>query len=167
MDAHTENRTDGADDTAAPRLVDVDEQPLAVVVGSVRLEELRGFFDSAFRELGERMAAGDVVPAGPALALYRSAPAETVDLEVGFVVREPVAPAGAVVAGRLPATRAVTAVHHGNYDGLGEAWARLRAWAEDQGITLGAPLWEVYVTEPHPGDDPRDMVTELYWAAQP
>ena len=162
---HSTGSTDSTDqEPAEPRLVDVLEQATAVVLGKVPMAELRTFFDAAFHELGDRMSRGEIVPTGPALSLYRSVPGTLVDLEVGFPVAEPVTPAGAVVASRVPATRAATLTHHGNYEQLGSSWERLRAWAEKQGLELGTPLWEVYVTEPRPGDDPRDMLTELFWA---
>ncbi|GGG62767.1 transcriptional regulator [Kocuria dechangensis] len=160
--------TDSTDTTGrpedGPRVVDVPEQPIAVVLGKVPMAEVRPFFDAAFHELGDRMSRGEITPTGPALSLYRSVPGTLVDLEVGFPVAEPVTPTGAVVASRVPATRAATLMHHGNYEQLGTSWERLQAWAEEQHLELRTPLWEVYVTEPHPGDDPRDMLTQLFWA---
>ncbi|MFC4903461.1 GyrI-like domain-containing protein [Kocuria oceani] len=149
-----------------PRVVDVGEQTTAVVAGEVPMSELREFFDAAFHELGQRIDRGELRPAGPALSLYHSEPGPVVQLEVGFPLEDEVAPAGSVVVGRIPATRAVTYTHRGAYDGLGSSWEKLRAWAQERHLRLGAPLWEVYVTEPHPGDDPEDMVTELYWAVE-
>ncbi|MGX5359462.1 GyrI-like domain-containing protein [Kocuria sp. KH4] len=157
----------GAPTGEEPRVVDVEERTTAVVTGKVPMGELRAFFDAAFHELGERIGRGEIGPAGPALALYRSEPGPVVELEVGFPVAESVAPAGSVVVGRIPAVRAVTCTHRGDYDALGSSWERLRAWAQEQRLRLGTPLWEIYVTEPRPGDDPQDMVTELYWAVEP
>lgn len=148
----------------APRVAEQPEQPTAVVTGTVALSELRAFFDRAFGELGRVMAGGGVEPSGPPLALYHGVPAETVHLEVGFPVRGEVAPSGSVLMSRLPAARVVTSVHRGNYDDLGGSWQRLADWAHREGLPLGELMWEVYVTEPRPGDDPADMVTELYWA---
>ncbi|MUN65016.1 AraC family transcriptional regulator [Kocuria sediminis] len=164
--ADTNGAGSGAQNSEEPRVVDVGEQTTAVVAGKVPVTELRAFFDAAFHELGERIGRGELRPTGPALSLYHSEPGAVVELEVGFPVAETVAPAGSVVVGRIPSTRAVTVTHHGDYDGLGSSWERLRAWAQERHLRVGAPLWEVYVTEPHPGDDPRDMVTELYWAVE-
>ncbi|GEO96038.1 GyrI-like domain-containing protein [Kocuria turfanensis] len=158
--------TRGAQSSEGPRVVEVGEQMTVVVAGKVPIDGLREFFDAAFHELGRRIDRGELRPTGPALSLYHSEPGPVVELEVGFPVAEQVASAGSVVVGRIPATRAVTCTHHGDYDGLSSSWERLRTWAQERHLRLGAPLWEVYVTEPRPGDDPLDMVTELYWAVE-
>ena len=148
----------------APRTDEYPEQVTAVVTGVVPMAELRNFFDRAFQELSRYVAEGGIDPAGPALALYRGVPGETVDVEVGFPVRGQVAPSGPVVAGRIPASRVVTCVHRGDYDGLGASWTRLAEWAQEHELVLTDRMWEVYVTEPRPGADPADMVTRLFWA---
>lgn len=152
------------DSPDAPRVAEQPEQPTAVVTGTVATSELRNFFDRAFGELSRVMAEGAFEPSGPPLALYRGVPAETVHLEVGFPVHGEPAPSGAVLASGLPAARVVTCVHRGGYESLGESWQRLADWADRQGLPLGDLMWEVYVTDPKPGDDPADMVTQLYWA---
>lgn len=70
------------------------------------------------------------------------------------------------MTGHIPAGRVVTVVHRGKYDDLGGSWQRLAEWATDAGLSLGDLMWEVYVTEPRPGDDPADMVTELFWTVR-
>lgn len=159
------DRTDR--EPVTPTVTDQQEQPTAVVTGTVAMSELRSFFDRAFEELGRAMADGAFEPAGPPMAVYHGVPAETVHLEVGFPVRDPVASQGSVVAGRLPGSRVVSSVHRGDYDQLGRSWQHLAEWAGHEGLSLGDRLWEVYVTEPRPGDDPADMVTELHWALRP
>ncbi|MFI7494309.1 GyrI-like domain-containing protein [Kocuria sp. M4R2S49] len=151
----------------APRVAEQHEQPTAVVTGTVAVDELRDFFDRTFGELGRAMADGAFEPSGPPMAVYHGVPAETVRLEVGFPVRGEVRPQGSVVAGRLPASRVATSVHRGDYDELGRSWQHLAEWAERQDLALGDRMWEVYVTEPRPGDDPADMVTQLYWSLRP
>ncbi|MEX5296831.1 GyrI-like domain-containing protein [Kocuria sp. CPCC 205268] len=148
----------------SPRVSEQDEQATAVITGVVPMHELRDFFDRAFGELGRAAAAGAFEPSGPPMAVYQGVPAETVHVKVGFPVRGAVSAQGAVVAHRLPATRTVTSVHRGDYEDLGRSWQHLAEWAQQQGLALGDRMWEVYLTEPRPGDDPADMVTRLHWA---
>lgn len=154
-------------DAETPAVTEQDEQATAVVTGTVAMGELRAFFDRAFDELGRAMADGAFKPSGPPMAVYHGVPAETVHLEVGFPVQGEVTPQGSVVAGRLSASRVATSVHRGNYDDLGQSWQRLAEWVGHQGLSLGDRMWEVYVTEPRPGDDPADMVTKLHWTLRP
>ncbi|MFF0988697.1 GyrI-like domain-containing protein [Kocuria nitroreducens] len=154
-------------DPGTPTVTEQDEQATAVVTGTVAMSGLREFFDRAFADLGQAIADGAFEPSGPALAVYHGVPAETVHLEVGFPVQGQVTPRGPVQAGRLPASRVATSVHRGDYDDLGSSWQQLAEWAGREGLSLGDRMWEVYVTEPRPGDDPADMVTELHWTLRP
>lgn len=50
---------------------------------------------------------------------------DTFDFEVGVPVAAPVAAAGRVKPGELPAATVARTVYHGDYSGLGEAWGRV------------------------------------------
>ncbi len=149
--------------TTAPELLDLDETSTAVVHGVISMSEMVDFFDRSFTELMEVLAHQGVTPAGAGFARYAGPPGETVDLEVGFPVNSTVSDEGQVRAGTLPAGRVARLVHLGAFDELGESWARLGEWIGAQGLTPGADMWEVYVTEPRPDMDPADLRTELYW----
>jgi len=147
----------------APEIVDVPEQPTAVIRGEVPTAELTAFFDRAFAALAPAIARQGAAPAGAAFARYDGAPAEVARLEVGFPVDRPIAADGEVVPAALPAARVARAVHVGSYDGLGSSWGALAAWIADQGAQPTDDLWEVYVTQPSPDVDPAGLRTELYW----
>jgi effector-binding domain-containing protein len=145
-----------------PQVVEVDEQPTAVVRGSdVPMTELTDFFDRAFGALGGTVAVRPGAVVGPAFARYARPPSDTADLEAGFPVSAPVEPDGDVLPSALPGGRVARLVHHGSYDELGSSWARLMTWAEEQGLTHTGVFWEVYLTEPTPDGDPDAMRTEL------
>ncbi len=158
----TSNPTD-AQAAAEPNLVTVPEVTTAVVSGSLPVRDLPGFFDSSFGKLVETVSAQQMGIAGPAFALYQRPPTDTADLEVGFATDRAVQPEGDVVSSALPAGRVARMVHAGAFDGLPGAWRRLQSWIEEQGLTPTSPVWEVYVTEPRPDMDPRDLRTELNW----
>lgn len=156
------------DQTAArPELVEVPEQTTAVVAGVVPMTELPGFFDRSFGLLGSALAVQGATLTSAAFALYRGAPTDVADLEVGFVTPHEIEPSGEVVPGRLPAGTVARLVHSGSFDGLGEAWGRLGSWIGEQGRTPGPTMWEVYLTEPSPDMDPADLRTELNWLLEP
>jgi effector-binding domain-containing protein len=152
--------------TTEPELADLDEIPTAVIHGVIPMSEMVGFFDRSFTELAGVLARQGVTPVGAGFARYAGPPDETVDLEVGFPVDGDVSAEGEVRAGSLPAGRVARLVHQGAFDGLGESWARLGEWIGAQGMTPGADMWEVYVTEPSPDMDPAELRTELFWTLQ-
>ena len=132
--------------------------PLAVVRHEgVSLDELRDLFDAAYPAIGGLFGSGDLVPAGPALAVYHGDPQESFDIEIGFpVVEPPAAPITVgdlqVVGAVLPAGPALAATHLGSYDGLGEAWGRLTRSTD----VIPTGDWiEVYVSDPSSSADVR------------
>ncbi|MFJ9813157.1 GyrI-like domain-containing protein [Streptomyces sp. NPDC101158] len=146
-----------------PRLVDLEPEITAVVRGVVPPEELRTFFDGAFGALGRVLHRQQVPPRSAAFGLHHGGPGEKLNLEVGFVTGRAVWPEDGVVTGELPGGRVARVTHHGGFDGLGETWERLAVWIEAQGLRGGEDRWEVYVTQPTPDMDPRDLRTELNW----
>ena len=149
--------------TFEPELVAAQPTTTAVVRAVVPVAGLTGFFDSSFRELVTTTSGQGAALLGPAFALYRGPLVGTVDLEVGFPVDRTVRAEGTVVASELPGGRLATVTHHGSFDGLAGAWARLAEWLREQGHIPGAQRWEVYVTRPSPEMDPRDLRTDLFW----
>lgn len=152
-------------DTGAsePELIVAEHKTTAVVRGIISTAELPNFFDKSFRELPAVLSAQQIDIHSPAFGLYYGPPGQTTDLEVGFVTDAAVQPEGNVVVSSLPGGRIARLVHSGAFDELGSSWERLRSWMGEQGMTPGPVLWEVYVTEPSPDMDPRDLRTELNW----
>ena len=146
-----------------PELTVAVETTTAVIHGVVPMAEIADFFDRSFSELARVLAEQGIAPIGAAFARYAGPPGATADLEVGFPTDRAVSPSGAVHASALPAGRVARVVHAGGFDQLGTAWGRLGAWIAEQGLTPGADLWEVYLTEPSPDGDPADLRTELSW----
>jgi effector-binding domain-containing protein len=79
----------------------------------------------------------------------------------GLPVSTPVAAAGRVRTGHLPATTVARAILHGNYAGLSAAWGELDAWIAAHGYAPGPELWERYVVGPESSSNPADWRTEL------
>lgn len=146
-----------------PTLTICEQATTAVVRGVLPAGELPNFFDNSFRVLPETISAQGVAIVSPAFGFYHRPPGATVDLEVGFVTDSAVQADGDVIASSLPGGRVAHAVHFGAFDGLGSSWAALRSWIVEQGLTPGPAMWEVYVTEPAPDMDPRELRTELNW----
>jgi effector-binding domain-containing protein len=150
-----------------PQLATVTSVPTAVVRGRVAPDDLRNFFDTSFSTLAQTLSAQGISIAGPAFGLYRDAPDNVVDLEVGFPIDGAVTPEGDVVASSLPAGRVARLVHAGSFDGLEASWRRLKTWIDEQGLTSQPVWWEAYVTEPSPDMDPNDLRTELNAPVEP
>jgi DNA-binding transcriptional MerR regulator len=109
-------------------------------------------------ELGRRLSAADVTPAGR-LTCYYEQRAED-EVVVHAAIPASVGPgdlAGLTVAD-LPATRAATLVHRGAIDGVLPAWQAVVRWISAHGFASAGPQRELYLDCP---EDPAGWVTEL------
>jgi AraC family transcriptional regulator len=85
------------------------------------------------------------------------------DIEVGMPVSGAPAGQGDVEAGALPGGPVAVAMHGGSYEQLGETYAALERWIEQNGHTTAGAPWESYITDPTEHPDPADWRTEVYW----
>lgn len=118
---------------------------------------LASILPEVMRYIGE---AGATV-AGPPFTRYHAVGADTLELEVGIPVTAPIVARGRILASALPAGRAVTGSHIGEYHRLGETHAALAKWLSGAGEAADGGPWEVYWTDPGVEPDPRKWRTEV------
>jgi effector-binding domain-containing protein len=88
-----------------------------------------------YREVMAAVAAQGIAPAGPWFTHHLRMDPAIFDFEIGVPVPAPIAAAGRVETGHLPAAIVARTVYHGGYEGLGAAWAEFDAWITAQGHT--------------------------------
>jgi effector-binding domain-containing protein len=130
------------------KIVELQEQPTAVIREQVAMNALPEFFGRAFAEVSAAMEAQSVQPAGAPFALYRGMPTEIVDVEAGFPVSTTIAALNGVQAGLLPACRAVQAMHVGGYDTLGTTYEAVKQRIREEGLEASEDMWEYYLSDP-------------------
>jgi effector-binding domain-containing protein len=138
----------------APEIIDAVAAPTAVV----RVHTTWKDFKALIRTMFDRVYAAGVKLPGHNVIVYRKAGGE-LDMEVGVQLAAPVELAGELEAGVTPSGQAVTALHVGPYDRLGETYDAMLAWAAGRGLRLGDTFWELY------GDwteDPARLETRIY-----
>lgn len=86
-------------------ILELDEQPTAVVRATLPFAELAGFFGRAFEAVLAALATQGVAPTGPPFAFYPGIVVETVEVAADFPTERPVDPSGEVVALTLPGGR--------------------------------------------------------------
>jgi len=143
------------------RIVELQEQPTAVVREQVAMNALPEFFSRAFAAVSAAMEAQRVQPAGPPFALYHGMPTEIVDVEAGFPVSTTVAAVNGVRAGILPACRAVQAMHVGSYDTLDTTYEAVKQRMHEEGVKASEDMWEYYLSDQ--SADPATWRTLVVW----
>ena len=138
-------------------LVELTEQPAAVVRGKVPHDGLPDFLGGAFGDVLGALGAQGLEPAGPPFGCYVPT-ADGFDVEAGFPASAPVQPAGRVAASTLPGGTAVQVLYRGPYAGVAAAYEAGQAWLAEHDREASAPPWEAYLDEPDVAD-PRTLVT--------
>lgn len=144
-----------------PRIVQIDALRAAVIRLTVSRAEIRNVMGPAHGELMAAVAAQGVATARPWFTHHLRMDPDVFDFEIGVPVAAPIAAAGRVRPGQLPAATVARTVFHGDYEGLGPAWGEFDGWIAAQGHTPGPDLWECYVTGPESSPDPAAWRTEL------
>jgi effector-binding domain-containing protein len=144
-----------------PQIAQTAAQPAAVIRLTVPRAEIQHVMGPAYEELMAAVAAQGIAPAGPWFSHHLRMDPSTFDFEVGVPVAAPVAAAGRVTAGQLPAATVARTVFHGGYEGLGPAWGEFDAWIAAEGHTPAPNLWECYVAGSESSPDPATWRTEL------
>lgn len=145
-------------------IVELEEQPAAVVRATLPFAELGGFFSRAFEAVLATLATQGVAPAGPPFAYYPGMVGDTVEVAAGFPTELPVDPSGEVVALTLPGGRAALTTHVGPYETMGATtYPELPAWMAAEGLEPASGSWEVYLTGPTNEPDPATWRTRIVW----
>jgi effector-binding domain-containing protein len=118
-----------------------------------------------FGEVMSELGRHQIVPAGPAMALYYDEEYKEADVDVEAAV--PIAageipPAGRVRVRELEAFDAVASLtRRGPYDDFTPAYQALMAWIQSNGYRIIGPNREIYLTGPESGSPPEAYVTEI------
>lgn len=144
-----------------PQITHSPAQRTAVIPVTVPRDQIREVMGPGIREVMETVAAQGITPTGPLFSRHFRMDPERFDFEIGIPVAVPVAAAGRVVPGELPAATVARTLYRGPYEGLGDAWGEFMKWIEGEGHTPAPGLWECYVTGPGENPDPATWTTEL------
>jgi effector-binding domain-containing protein len=137
-------------------LVDLREQPAAVVRGSVTQDTIPAFLGEAFGAVMAAVAGQGNAVAGPPFARWR--PTDTgFDAEAGFPCKVPLTPSGRVEPTVLPGTWATRVLHVGDYAGVAGAYQAAERWIVENGYVATGSPWESYLDEPDVAE-PRTLV---------
>ncbi len=144
-----------------PEIIKTSRQAAATIRFTIPRDQIQQVMGPAIQEVMATVAAQGIKPAGPLFSHHFRMDPGVFDFEVGVPVSEPVAAAGRVLPGELPAATVLRTIYHGDYEGLGPAWGEFGSWAAEHGYSTAQDLWECYVTGPESGQGPAGWQTEL------
>ena len=144
-----------------PQILQTVAQTTAVIHLTIPKDQIQHVMGPGIMELMGAVAAQGIVPTGRWFTHHLRMDPDTWDFEIGVPVDEPVAPAGRVRPGVLPAATVARTIYHGGYEGLSGGWGELMGWIAAQGRTPGPSLWETYLTDPSTNADSSKWQTQL------
>jgi len=144
-----------------PQIAESPAQHAAVIHLAIPHAEIVQVMGPGIGELMATLEAQGIAPTGPIFSHHLKMDPAIFDFAIGVPVSKPVAPAGRVQPGLLPAARVARTVYHGPYEGLGAAWGEFEAWIANHGHKSAANLWEFYVRGPETSPVPANWRTEL------
>jgi DNA-binding transcriptional MerR regulator len=121
--------------------------------------EISQWMGPAYERLSETLAASGAPPRMPAISWYES---DGAGLRIGaaFPTALDSPPKDGVEIADLPAVpKAVTVIHRGSMETIGDSWQALARHVDDRGLQPVGVCREVYLETPM--DDPSAWVTEL------
>jgi effector-binding domain-containing protein len=144
-----------------PQIIDTESHIAAVIQLTIPRSKMMEVFGPAVGELLKELSAQGVDPIGAVFAHHLKMSPDTFDFELGIKVSRPIASAGRVKPGTLPAAHVARTIYHGPYEGLPGAWGEFTKWMEDRSLDQAENLWELYSVGPQSSPDSSTWRTEL------
>lgn len=137
------------------------QQHTAAIKMTRSVSQIGAAMSEAFPRIHHAVVSAGMEPAGMPLARYYDFGEESTTFECAIPVPSPFAAAGGVEPGVVGGGKAAFALHVGPYETIGETWAAIMAWVQEQGRAPAGPTWEVYIDDPQKVA-PDQLKTELY-----
>lgn len=144
-------------------LIDVEERPTVGIRRRVPVSDLPAFLEEVFDTVASQVESAGAHIAGAPFARYRGVSSDVIDVEAGFPLTEPWTGGGDLVAGTLPAARAVEATHRGGYARLRETYEEIERWVGEHDLHVQEESWELYEAGPSSDPDPDTWRTHIVW----
>lgn len=138
------------------------EQPILLIRRRIARTQLPDMLAECFGKLFAHCQTAGLSPGWP-LARYVSMGVGLWTVEAALPLAAAVAGEGEMEPGVLPAGPVVMGVHAGPYEQLPKTNATIEKWIEQNGLRVGGPPWESYVTDPGEHPNPADWRTEVFW----
>jgi len=149
--------------TSGLTFLTVEPRPTAVIACTTNWDEFPRLWSELLDEVyrfvrgHEELATGGGTERWQNVMLYKD---DRPDVEVGLLAARSFEREGRVIPSLLPGGEAATAIHRGDYAGLGATHDAVRAHVAACGRDLAGPRWEIYG---HWREDPNQLETEVFW----
>ena len=146
-------------------IVETQEQPTLFVKTVTPVGALPGEIGKAYGAIAGYVAQKGEQLLGPPYVAYFNMDMQNLQVEIGFPVAKPIAGAGDIQAGSIPAGKKATAFYKGAYTGMGPTYEALAKWTAERGYTPTGTAYEFYFNAPQ--DVPEsELLTQIAFLLQ-
>ena len=148
------------------KMVKLEKQPAMVIIDSSTLEEMEERMEKSFSRLSAYMVRRKLEALGPPFAIYYSWNPEGISkFACGIPIEKMTWGWKDYNVIELPGGEAATIVHWGKYDSA-KPYLALDNYLQEQGLTQGDYLWEVYINNPASEPDTSKWQKQIYYPLQ-
>lgn len=123
-------------------------QPVLCIRTTTSVAELPRALGQAYQAIAAYLAElGNKTPEA-AYAAYYNMDMENLDVEMGFLVPEPLEGRGEIKASEIPAGLQVSCLYKGPYTGMKSVYQAMAQWTAEQGHTPVGTAYEIYYNSP-------------------
>ena len=142
-------------------VIELDPQPVLVIEDEVAPAEIGAALARIFPTVHRYVTEQGAEMAGMPFLRYL-AMGEKFAIDAGIPTTTALPGRNEIKSKTLPGGRAATALHLGEYQGVGAAWDAVFAWCREQNIAAGLGGWDVYENDPTGVSDPGELRTRIY-----
>lgn len=142
-------------------MVELAEQPAMVVRREVAKDEIGAALGEIYPRVFQYIQSQGAQPAGMPFMRYLVMGESSFTIAAGIPVASPMAGEGDIEPHALPAGKALTALHRGDYAAVGDVWKQVWARARELGHLPKPVGWDVYTNDPSEVS-PEDVETRVY-----
>ena len=148
------------------KMVDVEEQPYLYNERSCSMDpaDISKNMGSAFHTVGDLIEEKGIASVTNALSVYYTHDEQSMTFRAGFLVSAEDAQKaeGDVKSDILPAGKVLNFIHRGPYAKLRISYGEMMKYLEENGMTVGAPTWEIYLNDPDSVASEDELETDIY-----
>jgi len=149
--------------TVNPKLEDVPALHVAVIAAHVPVDRMFSHVPTTIMTVSGWLDRKGIPCTGNPLILHLGIEDDSLDVEVGFPIAQPVDGDEVVSVRSYPEAHAAVIEHHGRYEELPSLYGPFEEWIHEHGLTPATPIREQYLTNPSDTPDPDAWVTQIAW----
>ena len=142
----------------------IDAQKALIMKADIPMSEISEKMGEIYQTVFTYIQQNNIVPAGPAFAVYYSyEPEGNIVFEAGVPVTEKQKGTDDILYKEYEEMKAATTLYKGSYEAMEPVYGKMQQYMVDNKLEFTGISWEVYLTDPSMVTDPSMNQTLIYF----